>query len=129
MAITAELLQGTLDLLILRTLELRPLHGVGISVVNALLIRNTQINHANIAQNVTAVNRALDNPNVAHFWSPFTSANKLVGIDKPSAGIMDSGSPLGGARNDADYSAAPAVSRDSAAASALCLASRSSPVS
>lgn len=28
---TAELLQGTLDLLILRTLELRPLHGVGIS--------------------------------------------------------------------------------------------------
>jgi PadR family transcriptional regulator PadR len=28
---TAELLQGTLDLLILRTLELRPLHGVGIA--------------------------------------------------------------------------------------------------
>jgi PadR family transcriptional regulator PadR len=27
----AEILQGTLDLLILRTLELRPLHGVGIS--------------------------------------------------------------------------------------------------
>ena len=26
-----QLLQGTLDLLILRTLELRPLHGVGIS--------------------------------------------------------------------------------------------------
>ena len=26
-----EILQGTLDLLILRTLELRPLHGVGIS--------------------------------------------------------------------------------------------------
>ena len=26
-----ELLQGTLDLLILRTLELRPLHGIGIS--------------------------------------------------------------------------------------------------
>ena len=31
MAKQAELLQGTLDLLILRTLELRPLHGVGIS--------------------------------------------------------------------------------------------------
>jgi transcriptional regulator len=28
---SAELLQGTLDLLILRTLELGPLHGVGIS--------------------------------------------------------------------------------------------------
>jgi PadR family transcriptional regulator PadR len=27
----AELLQGTLDLLILRTLELKPLHGVGIA--------------------------------------------------------------------------------------------------
>ena len=27
----ADLLQGTLDLLILRTLELQPLHGVGIS--------------------------------------------------------------------------------------------------
>jgi PadR family transcriptional regulator len=31
MAKQTELLQGTLDLLILRTLELRPLHGVGIS--------------------------------------------------------------------------------------------------
>jgi transcriptional regulator len=28
---TADLLQGTLDLLILRTLELHPLHGVGIA--------------------------------------------------------------------------------------------------
>jgi PadR family transcriptional regulator, regulatory protein PadR len=27
----AELLQGTLDLLILRTVELRPLHGVGVA--------------------------------------------------------------------------------------------------
>lgn len=31
MAKNADLLQGTLDLLILRTLELRPLHGVGIA--------------------------------------------------------------------------------------------------
>src|SRR5579863_5613001 len=31
MAKSAELLQGTLDLLILRTLELQPLHGVGIA--------------------------------------------------------------------------------------------------
>jgi PadR family transcriptional regulator PadR len=31
MAKPAELLQGTLDLLILRTLELQPLHGVGIA--------------------------------------------------------------------------------------------------
>jgi DHA2 family multidrug resistance protein len=52
--------------------------SIGISVVNALLIRNTQINHADIAQNVTAVNRALDNPNVAHFWSPFTAAGRAA---------------------------------------------------
>ncbi len=31
MAKSAEILQGTLDLLILRTLDLRPLHGVGIA--------------------------------------------------------------------------------------------------
>jgi transcriptional regulator len=31
MAKSADLLQGTLDLMILRTLELAPLHGVGIS--------------------------------------------------------------------------------------------------
>jgi len=31
MAKSADLLQGTLDLLILRTVELRPLHGVGIA--------------------------------------------------------------------------------------------------
>jgi MFS transporter, DHA2 family, multidrug resistance protein len=52
--------------------------SIGISVVNALLIRNTQINHADIGQHVTAVNRALDNPNVAHFWSPFTAAGRAA---------------------------------------------------
>jgi DHA2 family multidrug resistance protein len=52
--------------------------SVGISVVNALLIRNTQINHANISQNVTAVNRALENPNVAHFWNPLTAAGRAA---------------------------------------------------
>jgi PadR family transcriptional regulator, regulatory protein PadR len=31
MAKATDLLQGTLDLLVLRTLELRPLHGVGIA--------------------------------------------------------------------------------------------------
>lgn len=31
MARNTDLLQGTLDLLVLRTLELRPLHGVGIA--------------------------------------------------------------------------------------------------
>jgi MFS transporter, DHA2 family, multidrug resistance protein len=52
--------------------------SIGISVVNALLIRNTQINHADIAQNVTAVNRALENPNVAHFWNPMVAAGRAA---------------------------------------------------
>jgi DHA2 family multidrug resistance protein len=52
--------------------------SVGISVVNALLVRNTQVNHANIVGNVTAVNRALENPSIAHFWSPFTAAGRAA---------------------------------------------------
>jgi DHA2 family multidrug resistance protein len=52
--------------------------SIGISVVNALLVRNTQINHADIAQNVTAVNPALQNPMVAHFWNPLTAAGRAA---------------------------------------------------
>ena len=52
--------------------------SVGISVVNALLTRNTQINHADIAAHVTAVNRALESPAVAHFWSPFTAGGRAA---------------------------------------------------
>src|SRR5271167_2099464 len=36
--------------------------SVGISVVNALLTRNTQVNHASIAAHVTAVNRMFEDP-------------------------------------------------------------------
>jgi DHA2 family multidrug resistance protein len=36
--------------------------GVGIFVVNALITRNTQVNRADIAQHVTAINRAFENP-------------------------------------------------------------------
>ena len=52
--------------------------SVGISVVNALLIRNTQVNHADIASHVTAVNRGFDNPAVAHFWDPLTAAGRTA---------------------------------------------------
>ncbi|HTV37770.1 MAG TPA: DHA2 family efflux MFS transporter permease subunit [Xanthobacteraceae bacterium] len=52
--------------------------SVGISVVNALLVRNTQVNHADIAHNVTAVNPALANPTVAHFWNPVTMAGRAA---------------------------------------------------
>jgi MFS transporter, DHA2 family, multidrug resistance protein len=52
--------------------------SVGISVVNALLIRNTQVNHASITSHVTAVNRSLDNPSVAHYWDPLTAAGRAA---------------------------------------------------
>src|SRR5215469_1616238 len=52
--------------------------SVGISVVTALLTRQTQVNHADIAQHVTAVNRALENPAIAHAWSPFTAAGRAA---------------------------------------------------
>jgi DHA2 family multidrug resistance protein len=52
--------------------------SVGISVVNALLTRNTQVNHASIATHVTAVNHGFDNPSVAHFWDPLTAAGRAA---------------------------------------------------
>src|SRR5579884_2090811 len=52
--------------------------SVGISVVNALLIRNTQINHAEIAQHITAVNRTLEDPNIAQFWNPLTATGRAA---------------------------------------------------
>jgi DHA2 family multidrug resistance protein len=50
--------------------------SIGISVVNSLLTQNTQINHADIAQHVTAVNRIFADPNIARFWNPFTAAGR-----------------------------------------------------
>src|SRR5712671_3178197 len=52
--------------------------SVGISVVNALLTRNTQVNHAEIAQHVTAVNRAFESPAVTQFWTPLTEAGRAA---------------------------------------------------
>jgi DHA2 family multidrug resistance protein len=52
--------------------------SVGISVVNALLTRNTQVNHASIASHVTAVNRGFDNPAIAHYWDPLTAAGRAA---------------------------------------------------
>ncbi len=52
--------------------------SVGISVVNALLTRNTQVNHASIAAHVTAVNHGFDNPSVAHFWDPLTAVGRAA---------------------------------------------------
>ena len=44
--------------------------SVGISVVNSLLTQNTQVNHADIARHVTAVNRVFEDPTIAQFWNP-----------------------------------------------------------
>ncbi len=52
--------------------------SVGISVVNSLVTRNTQINHAAIVQHVTPVNRAFEDPTVAHAWDPLTAAGRAA---------------------------------------------------
>jgi MFS transporter, DHA2 family, multidrug resistance protein len=52
--------------------------SVGISVVNSLLTRNTQVNHAEIASQVTSVNRAFEDPAIARFWNPLTAAGRAA---------------------------------------------------
>ena len=41
--------------------------SIGISVVNRLLTQNTQVNHADIVQHVTAVNQIFAEPRIAQF--------------------------------------------------------------
>ena len=52
--------------------------SVGISAFTALLTSNTQINHADISANVTAVNRAFEDPTVTRFLSPVTAAGRAA---------------------------------------------------
>jgi DHA2 family multidrug resistance protein len=52
--------------------------SAGISIVNALLTRNTQVNHADIVQHVTAVNRAFESPIVKRFWNPLSAAGRAA---------------------------------------------------
>jgi MFS transporter, DHA2 family, multidrug resistance protein len=52
--------------------------SVGISVVNSLLTTNTQVNHADIVQHVTAVNRMFEHPTIARFWNPLTAAGRAA---------------------------------------------------
>jgi DHA2 family multidrug resistance protein len=52
--------------------------SVGISVVNSLLTENTQANHADIVQHITAVNRLFDHPTISHFWNPLTAAGRAA---------------------------------------------------
>jgi MFS transporter, DHA2 family, multidrug resistance protein len=52
--------------------------SVGISVVNALLTSLTQVNHAEISQHVTAVNRVFENGAIAQYWNPLTAAGRAA---------------------------------------------------
>jgi MFS transporter, DHA2 family, multidrug resistance protein len=52
--------------------------SVGISVVNALLTSNTQVNHAEIAAHVSSINRAFEQPSIAQFLDPFTAAGRAA---------------------------------------------------
>jgi MFS transporter, DHA2 family, multidrug resistance protein len=52
--------------------------SVGISVVSSLLTTDTQVNHAEIVQHVTAVNRIFNDPNIAQFWNPLTAAGRAA---------------------------------------------------
>jgi DHA2 family multidrug resistance protein len=52
--------------------------SVGISIVNALLTRNTQVNHSTIVQHVTAVNRSLSDPAIERFLDPFSAAGRAA---------------------------------------------------
>jgi MFS transporter, DHA2 family, multidrug resistance protein len=52
--------------------------SVGISVVSYLLVRNNQINHADIASHVTAVNHAFNNGAVHHAWNPLTASGRAA---------------------------------------------------
>jgi DHA2 family multidrug resistance protein len=46
--------------------------------VNSLLTQNTQANHADIVQHVTAVNRLFESPTIAQFWNPFTDTGRAA---------------------------------------------------
>ena len=52
--------------------------SVGISVVNALLARNIQVNHGAIGQQVTAVNRGFEDAMITRFWDPLTAAGRAA---------------------------------------------------
>ena len=68
--------------------------SVGISIVSALLVENTQINHANIAQYITPYNPAFRYPDVMNAFSPLTEAgraalNDLINVQATIIGYLD----------------------------------------
>jgi DHA2 family multidrug resistance protein len=55
--------------------------AIGISVVNWLLARNTQINHAELSQHITLLNPMLQAPYAPDSWSP-GQASGLIALDQ-----------------------------------------------
>ncbi len=52
--------------------------SIGISVVNTMLTRNTQVNHADVAQYATETNRLLSEPHTMQFLNPFDPAGRAA---------------------------------------------------
>ncbi len=52
--------------------------SAGISIVNSLLTRNTQVNHSEIVSHVTSTNRAFENPAIEQFLNPVTAAGRAA---------------------------------------------------
>jgi DHA2 family multidrug resistance protein len=50
----------------------------GIAIVTALVVRNTQVNHATISANVISVNRAFANPVISRVWDPVSAAGRAA---------------------------------------------------
>ncbi|MGH7110136.1 MAG: DHA2 family efflux MFS transporter permease subunit [Stellaceae bacterium] len=52
--------------------------SIGISIVQAMLVSETQINHATIGRYVTPFNRLFAHGAIAHFLSPYTAAGRAL---------------------------------------------------
>ncbi|HVH76499.1 MAG TPA: DHA2 family efflux MFS transporter permease subunit [Stellaceae bacterium] len=52
--------------------------SIGISLSMALLVSNTQVNHAEIGAGVIAADPLFRAPAIAHFWSPFTAQGRAL---------------------------------------------------
>jgi DHA2 family multidrug resistance protein len=52
--------------------------SIGISITSALLVDNTQLNHAEIARYVSPFNRAFDTGAALHVWNPHTAAGQAA---------------------------------------------------
>jgi MFS transporter, DHA2 family, multidrug resistance protein len=64
--------------------------SVGVSVVSALLVSNTQVNHAEIGRYVAGVNRLFETPRIAHLMSSLTAAGRaaLDALDTQQAQVI-----------------------------------------